>query len=89
MQSFQRAFALFSIIIASGFSVGCGGPGTPTPGGSDPVMEAADAALAPEGEPIASDASDASDATDATGEATTPETTEPAEEGTEAESAPE
>jgi len=84
MQSFQRAFALFSIVIASGFYVGCGGPGAPTPGGSDPVMEAADAALAPEGGPVATEATE-----EGTEEATAPETTEPASEGTEAASAPE
>lgn len=48
MQSFQRAFALFSIVTAMGLLIGCGGPGTPVPGGSDPAKEAADAALAPE-----------------------------------------
>lgn len=49
MQLFQRVFALFSIAIVSGCLLGCGGPGTPVPGGSDPASEAADAALAPEG----------------------------------------
>ena len=48
MQSFQRAFGLFSIVTAIGLLIGCGGPGTPVPGGSDPASEAADAALAPE-----------------------------------------
>ncbi|MDA1053012.1 MAG: hypothetical protein O3C40_21375 [Planctomycetota bacterium] len=51
MQSFQRAFALFLIVIAAGFLAGCGGPGAPVSGGSDPASEAAAAALAPEGGP--------------------------------------
>ncbi len=49
MQSFKRAIALFSIVAVSAFVVGCGGPGAPVSSSSDPVMEAADAALAPEG----------------------------------------
>ncbi len=48
LQSFQRAVALFSIVIASAFLVGCG-PGAPVSGSSDPATEAADGALAPEG----------------------------------------
>jgi hypothetical protein len=77
MQSFQRAFAFFSIVIAMGFLSGCGGPGAPVSGSSDPATESAEAALAPEGE-----AEPAAEATEAeAGEST--EATPAAEEAAE------
>ena len=69
MQSFQRAFAVFSIIIAMGVLIGCGGPGTPVPGGSDPASEAANAALAPETSAETSTAAAPEDATEPVPEA--------------------
>lgn len=52
MRKVQQAGLL---IIAAGVA-GCGGPGTPVPGGADPATEAAAAALAPEGQPAISPA---------------------------------
>ena len=81
MQSFQRVVALLSMVIVSGFLLGCGGPGTPVPGGSDPVSESADAALAPEGGPVdeeeSSEETPPAEATESTPEsAATPEASE-------------
>lgn len=48
MKSFQRVLGLFAVVIAPVLFIGCGGPGAPISGASDPAEEAAAAALAPE-----------------------------------------
>lgn len=47
MKSFQRVLGLFAVVIAPVLFIGCGGPGAPISGASDPAEEAAAAPWLP------------------------------------------